>query len=327
MYPVIPVVAACTALIPLLVMLVGRRSFRTLPPMREFSLFKMIKTTVVAAYRYSSASATERATTGHWLNFAAKDHGSLFVQEVYDFGLSVFHILVPVFFFSMLSGLYVKSVNNATSLQTAWAFYMFTYSTVVAILLVNFVTIPLLERRGWKVSLHRRFGAGYVCLLVAFGLSLIVNKVALDAFKSAAPSMVGPGETVESILEDPGYRQCPSCVSQWAVFPQYVFLALANALVVPTAYHIVYIESGRRLRTFAMAILLVAISMSGRVNVVSNFRPNSDQIGRAHYVYGGLAVAGLVLYLITTRFYTPRKVRPSINEAARQAKEAEYSKL
>ncbi|KAG0253977.1 hypothetical protein DFQ27_007101, partial [Actinomortierella ambigua] len=333
MYSAILTLAA--ALVPLLILLIGRRRFRTTPPMREFVVFKMAKAAVVAAHRFSSASPTERAAAGHWLNFAAKDHGSLFVQEVCDFGLAISHILLPVFFMSMLANhtdtfswhmsMFFKTNDNITRYFPTSTYPALQGSILVSILLFTFVVFPLLERRGWKVSLHRRLGAGFLCALVAFALSLIVHAAAQDAYMDAFPRQ--PGQTDDDIRFPFGDRECSSCISQWAMLPQCIFLAFYYALAMPAAYHIVYIESGRRLRTFAMAILLVALFLSNRVDFYEKPLTLFASSAKTHGLYGGLGAVGFVVYLITMRFYTPRKERASINEAARRSKEAEYSKL
>ncbi|KAF9118859.1 hypothetical protein BGW39_000799, partial [Mortierella sp. 14UC] len=47
--------------------------------------------------------------------------------------------------------------------------------------------------------------------------------------------------------------------------------------------------------------------------------------GTAGWAYSGIGLFGFFLYCIASYYYTPRKLRPSINEAGRRAKEAEMT--
>ncbi|KFH72379.1 hypothetical protein MVEG_02670 [Podila verticillata NRRL 6337] len=47
--------------------------------------------------------------------------------------------------------------------------------------------------------------------------------------------------------------------------------------------------------------------------------------GTKGWAYSGIGLFGFFLYCIASYYYTPRKQRASINEAARLAKEAEYT--
>ncbi|KAF9150185.1 hypothetical protein BG015_008022, partial [Linnemannia schmuckeri] len=47
--------------------------------------------------------------------------------------------------------------------------------------------------------------------------------------------------------------------------------------------------------------------------------------GNKGWAYSGIGLFGFLLYCVTSYYYVPRKIRPSINEAARLAKQAEYA--
>ncbi|KAG0253981.1 hypothetical protein DFQ27_007105 [Actinomortierella ambigua] len=330
----IPIVASCSAVALLSILLIGRRRFRTVLPMREFVPFKLVKTTVVAARRFFSASPAERASTGHWLNFAAKDEGSLFVQEVYDFGLSMAHILLPYFFLLALA-FHIDHfqtsetrgyVRRDTDIYVRWESYINMYGTLVLLLFATFVVYPIMERRGWSVSPHRRFGAGYVCVFVAFMLSLIVNKIAKDAYEASLPSLFYPEEPQEDADEGLYGRPCNSCTSQWATIPQRLLLVLFYVLVTPASIHIVYVETGPRLRTLAIAILFL-IEAWARQSAYDFDALSGESFAGRHGLFGGLAAVGFAMFLVILRKYTPRKLRTSINDAARLTKHAEYDKI
>ncbi|KAG0253978.1 hypothetical protein DFQ27_007102 [Actinomortierella ambigua] len=332
-----PIVASCSALVLLPILLIGPRRFRTVLPMREFVPFKMVKTAVVAVRRFFSASPAERASMGHWLNFAAKDEGSLFVQEVHDFGLSMGHVLLPYFFLSALamhvdyfqdSQMFTfNSTNSPFEFSNPlWGYDVHIYSVLTLLVFLTFVVYPLMERRGWNVSPHRRFGAASVCALLAFVLSEITDKIAKDAYTESLLRNLAPTESFTSdTLED--YRQpCPTCPNRWITFPQLFLLALHSALAVPAGIQIVYSETGRRLRTLAIVSWLLTEYLA-RITV--QMRGTTYSVGYAtmHATFSSLGVVGFVLFSVIMRYYTPRKGRTSINEAARQSREAEYSKL
>ncbi|KAG0253980.1 hypothetical protein DFQ27_007104 [Actinomortierella ambigua] len=332
-----PLVASCSGLLLLPILLIGRRRFRTVLPMREFVPFKMVKTTVVAARRFFSAAPAERASTGHWLNFAAKDEGSLFVQEVHDFGLSMAHILLPCFFLSALATYVVDFQDSLTFTFKSteirfefndhlWGYDVHIYSVLALLVFLTFVVYPLMERRGWNVSPHRRFGAAYVCALLAFALSLITNKIAKDAFTASLSRNLAPTETFTLDGLEFYNQPCPTCPSRWIVFPQRLLLALHSALAVPAGIQIVYSETGRRLRTLAIAIWLLTEFLAGGTVQIRASR-YSVEYANTHVTFGSLGAVGFVLFLVIMRFYTSRKERTSINDAARQAKDAEFSKL
>ncbi|KAG0253979.1 hypothetical protein DFQ27_007103 [Actinomortierella ambigua] len=332
-----PIVASCSALVLLPILLIGRRRFRTVLPMREFVPFKMVKTAVVAVRRFFSASPAERASMGHWLNFAAKDEGSLFAQEVHDFGLAMAHILLPWFLLSALA-MHVDyfqdsqmftfdSTNSPFEFSNSlWGYDVHIYSVLTLLVFLTFVVYPLMERRGWNVSPHRRFGAAYVCAMLAFVLSLITNKIAKDAYTESLLRNLAPSESFTTdTLED--YRQpCPTCPNRWITFPQLFLFALHSALAVPAGFQIVYSETGRRLRTLAIASWLVTEYLA---RIAVQMRGTRYSVGHAtmHVTFGSLGAAGFILFLAIMRFYTARKHRSPINDAARQAKDAEFSKF
>ncbi|KAG0237499.1 hypothetical protein BGW42_000709 [Actinomortierella wolfii] len=328
------IIMICSALVCLIVLLVARRRFRVVPPLRSFVPFTVIKMTFVAAKRYSAASPGERAAKGQWLNFAAEDYGSLFVQEVYDFALALVPTVLPVTFLSGLAdytdtlyafetSAYVRDNNGATATRSEFSSQVSTYSLLAFILLLFFVIFPLCERRGIVISPYRRFGAGYVCALVAYALTLIVNKVSKDIYNSGM-RLDGP----EEVFLEEGIV-CEDCVHFAATIPQYLCVGLAYALAIPAGAQIVYTECGRHLRAFAVAIFLVfqtgilhalknSFTTKGRVSDMNKY------LEKVTILYGVTGAIGFILYLVVMRFYTPRKNRTAINDAAALAKDAEF---
>ncbi|KAF9969455.1 hypothetical protein BGZ73_008191 [Actinomortierella ambigua] len=329
------IITSSMALLAVVVMAVGFRRFRTVLPVGELVPLKMAKTAIVAASRSSSASAAERTEAGHWLNFAAKDQGSLFVQEVYDFGLAMMPLLLPVFCVSMLtnhiefygdSWAHFSEGSGMMAVEyIAWYSHVQVYGVLAVILVLTFAVFPLMERRGWNVSPHRRFGAGYVCALLSFAVSLIVHKAVMDTYESEMASKPAPSvpDDYESSLDA---LKCANCLSHWVTFPHQFLLVLHFALVMPAAVQIAYVETGRHLRTLAVAMLFV-FQYLGHLAVYnpSNWKNDTYPVFRQG-LDGGIGAAGFVLFLIAMRFYTPRKQRGSINDAARLAKDAEFAK-
>ncbi|KAG0223032.1 hypothetical protein BGW42_006165 [Actinomortierella wolfii] len=332
------ILGICSALVCVAVLLLARRRFRIVPPLRSFVPFTMIKATFVATKRYFAAPPSERAMKGQWLNFAAKDHGSVFVQDIYDFGLALVLIVLPATFFwgpgdyadalyRFETVRYVRENDGVKAKRFNLVDQVSVYSTLGFAFLLAFVIFPLFERRGWSVSPYRRFGAGYVCVLVTNALSMIVNKVSKDVYASSTHL-----ENPEKIASLKGSVICKDCVHYAAVIPQALCLTLGYVLAVPASMQIVYTESGRHLRALAMAVFLVLqtairYALDSSMTVDRRVADKDDILEKARLIYGITGAIGFILYLVVMRFYTPRKSRSSINDAASLAKDAEFAKM
>ncbi|KAG0249320.1 hypothetical protein DFQ27_000212 [Actinomortierella ambigua] len=263
-YPVLLV--ACGAPALTLILCIGRSRFRIMSSSGEFILYRILKIPIVAAFRYVAASKTERAAAGHWLNFAARDdaEGSLFVQELHDFGLVLALLLLPSFIFSIMDrhttvlaqhlSQFLADNESEFSEQTQWRSTVLNFVTPALVFFLTFVVYPLARRLGWNVSPYRRLGAGYLCMMMALGVSNI-----MIAFATHASSTEG----------------------------------LSN-----------YNPSNIALQQWLWAVVDIPV---------------------LHGVYGGIGTAGFLLYVVTARYYTPRKGRIPINRMGRLVKEAEFA--
>ncbi|KAG0249319.1 hypothetical protein DFQ27_000211 [Actinomortierella ambigua] len=325
------IVAACSTLVLFPIVWKGRRRFRMVSSMHELVPFKVLKTAVVAISLYVSAWPTERAAATHWLNFASRSEGSLFVQELYDSSLALAPILLPTFCF-FVTGRYADRYDssasqyflggyNALNEAVGSEFHSFNYVTLVLVLLLAFVVYPFANHRGWNVSLYRRMGAGYVSMMVATVLSVIVHDAAAATFYRELPSGMRDG-----YLYGSSRPVCQTCISPWVSIPPFFFMAMAFALVMPTAAQVVFIESGPHLRTLAMAVWIVFQTASDEVSLRITDSATEKDTRAMHIIFGSISVAGIVLYLTITHYYTPRKQRASINNAAHLVKEAEFAK-
>ncbi|KAF9137321.1 hypothetical protein BG015_002768, partial [Linnemannia schmuckeri] len=99
------------------------------------------------------------------------------------------------------------------------------------------------------------------------------------------------------------------------------------ALFSPTGVQFTYIEAGRQFRAVSTSFWLLATSFGSILIMI--FEPVFEDAGfsssKKGWAYSGIGLFGFFLYCIASYFYTPRKLRPSINESARLAKEAEMS--
>ncbi|KAF9967635.1 hypothetical protein BGZ73_000470 [Actinomortierella ambigua] len=277
----------------------------------------------MAARRYFAASTAERSAAGHWLNFVAKSKDGVFVQEVRDFGLAFAPILLPAICLMMLSKhtepstimhTYVKNSEGVVDFLSIFPFEARLLSTPMAAALLTFIVFPIMKRRGWSMSPYYHFGGGYVCMLAAFSLSLFVEKMIKNA-----------SSPVHYDRSRGGYI-CEGCLSQWVLLPHSILFAFAGALTIPAGIHIVYIESGRHLRTLAIATWL-ALNYIPFPRIVGYDEYPFDINSGADKFYGYLGAMGFVLFLISMRSYTPREQRVPINNASRLMREAENAKF
>ncbi|KAG0221506.1 hypothetical protein BGW42_007574, partial [Actinomortierella wolfii] len=63
------------------------------------------------------------------------------------------------------------------------------------------------------------------------------------------------------------------------------------------------------------------------MNVHEGVADSDEYLEKARLVYGVTGAIGFILYLVVMRFYTPRKNRTTINDAASLAKDAEFAKM
>ncbi|KAG0239092.1 hypothetical protein BGW41_007935 [Actinomortierella wolfii] len=315
----------------LVVFAIGHRFYRIVPPLGEFLPWKALRAAVLAQVRYRKATPAEREAKGHWLNFAEEEYGSVFVEEVRDFGVTLVPIVIPMSFCWML---YNQNSNewanqyyfmngalfgqNSKILQAQFS----NINTIMIIILVPFlsyVVYPFCERRGWNFSLTRRMGVGYFLVIVSFAISAAINKSVEQAY-------IKSGRPVDKAYEYDG-MYCKECLSGWLQFPQWFILTLGECMFSPTGVQFMYVESGRQFRAVSTSFWLVAVSFGSIW--ITIFDPAMNRGGldstTRNWVYCGIGLAGLVLYIIACWFYTPRKDRRSINEPARLAKEAEYA--
>ncbi|KAG0307049.1 hypothetical protein BGZ99_001586, partial [Dissophora globulifera] len=88
-----------------------------------------------------------------------------------------------------------------------------------------------------------------------------------------------------------------------------------------------YIESGRQFRAVSTSFWLLASSLGSIWIIILEpaFTKAAMSTSTKSWAYSGIGMFGCAMYCAIAYYYVPRKNRPSINEAARIAKEAEYS--
>ncbi|KAF9087018.1 hypothetical protein BGX29_001091, partial [Mortierella sp. GBA35] len=313
----------------------GHRFYRIVPPLGEFLPLKAVKASILAARRHRAASPSERAAKGHWLNFAEEEYGGVFVEEVRDFGLVLVPVVIPFAFCWMLYNQNSNEWSNQYYLMNGALFggndpdatyvQMTSFSNINTILLVILVPIlayivyPFCVKRGWNFSPQRRMALGYFLVVASFALSAGLAPMVEDAYKSS-------GRLLDAAVEYDG-KYCKECYSAWLQLPQWFVLSLGEALFSPTGVQFTYIEAGRQFRAVSTSFWLLATSFGSILIMIFEpvFADAGMSSGTKGWAYSGIGLFGFFLYCIASYYYTPRKLRPSINEAARLAKQAEMA--
>ncbi|KAF8984349.1 hypothetical protein BGZ46_008216 [Entomortierella lignicola] len=316
------------------IFIIGHRYYRIVPALGEFLPLKAIKAVYHAVKGYRAASPAEREAKGHWLNFAEEKYGGVFVEEVRDFGLVLVPVVIPFAFCWMLynqnsnewsdqyylmnGAIFGGNDPNKSYVQSA---QFSNINTILIIILVPILAVfyQFCARRGWNLSPQRRMCIGFFFVIVSFIISAILSPRIEKAYLDA-------GYTMDQAADRDG-NYCEGCYSAWLQFPQWFFLSLGEAFFSPTGVQFTYIEAGRQFRAVSTSFWLLAVSFGSILILI--FEPVFVNAGLSSgtkgWAYSGLGLFGFILCIIAFWFYTPRKERPSINEAARIAKEAEYS--
>ncbi|KAF8987438.1 hypothetical protein BGZ52_004536, partial [Haplosporangium bisporale] len=321
--------------IALSVFAAGHRFYRIVPPMGEFLPLKAVKATFLAASRHRNASPEERAARGHWLNFAEEEYGGVFLEEVRDFGLVLVPVVIPFAFCWMLYNQNSNEWANQYYLMNGALFggsdptHSYVQSaqfgvvnTIFILILVPFlasVVYPFCYRRGWNFGPQRRMGLGFLLVVISFAISAALDPKVEAAFLNSGRSMAN--------AEDYDGTYCEQCYSAWLQLPQWFVLSLGEAFFSPTGVQFTYIEAGRQFRAVSTSFWLLATSFGSILILILEpaFVDSGMTTGTKGWAYSGIGLFGFFLYCIASYYYTPRKQRASINEAARLAKEAEYT--
>ncbi|KAF9584568.1 hypothetical protein BGW38_006003, partial [Lunasporangiospora selenospora] len=178
---------------------------------------------------------------------------------------------------------------------------------------------PFCTRRGWKFGPQQRMAAGFFLIIVSFVMNAILAPKVEEAYKKT-------GRNIETASKFDGFY-CAECISGWAQLPQWFVLSLGEALFSPTGVQFTYIEAGRQFRAVSTSFWLLATSLGSIWIMIFEpvFVRNNLSTGAKGWAFSGIGFFGFILFCISSYYYTPRKQRASINEAARLAKEAEYA--
>jgi len=313
----------------------GHKFYRIVPPLGEFLPLKAVKASLLAASRHSKASKEERAAKGHWLNFAEEEYGGVFLEEVRDFGLVLVPVVIPFAFcwmlynqnsnewanqYYLMSGAIFGGKDETVSyVQGAMFSNINTILIIILVPILAFFVYPLCDRLGWNFGPQRRMAAGFLLVVISFAVSAALAPMIENAYLSS-------GRLIEDSAKYDG-TYCEKCYSAWLQFPQWFLLSLGEALFSPTGVQFTYIEAGRQFRAVSTSFWLLATSFGSILIII--FEPAFDSANLSDstrgWAYSGIGLFGFFLYCLTSYYYTPRKLRPSINEAARLAKQAEMT--
>ncbi|KAF9090692.1 hypothetical protein BGX29_011339 [Mortierella sp. GBA35] len=313
----------------------GHKFYRIVPPLGEFLPLKAVKASILAARRHRAASPQERAAKGHWLNFAEAEYGGVFIEEVRDFGLVLVPVVIPFAFCWMLYNQNSNEWANQYYLMSGAIFggkdetvsyvqgAMFgNVNTILIILWVPFLATfvyPFCTKRGWNFGPQRRMGLGFLIVVASFAVSAALAP-------SVEKAYIESGRKMEDAAKYDG-KYCEKCYSAWWQLPQWILLSLGEALFSPTGVQFTYIEAGRQFRAVSTSFWLLATSFGSILIMIFEpvFANAGMSSGTKGWAYSGIGLFGFFLFCFASYFYTPRKNRPSINEAARLAKQAEMT--
>ncbi|CAO3569104.1 unnamed protein product [Mortierella alpina] len=313
----------------------GHRFYRIVPPLGEFLPLKAIRATIHAARAHSAATPAERAAKGHWLNFAEEKYGGVFVEECRDFGLVLVPVVIPFAFCWMLYNQNSNEWSNQYYLMNGAIFggsdptHSYVQSAQFSIINTIFILVllpilatwvyPYCHRRGWNFSPQRRMAAGFFFIVLSFAISAGLAPMIEDAFMKSGRDIIK--------AEEYDGTYCAECYSAWLQLPQWFVLTLGEALCSPTGVQFTYIEAGRQFRAVSTSFWLLSTSLGSILIMIFEpiFADAQLSSGTKGWAYSGIGLFGFFFYCLTSYYYVPRKLRPSINEAARLAKQAEYA--
>ncbi|KAI8903175.1 hypothetical protein EDD86DRAFT_250582 [Gorgonomyces haynaldii] len=243
-------------IISMIIFALGHRVYRIVPPRGEFIPWQILKLTVEAAGLYFKASPEERKQKGNFLNFAIEKHGEELVEEARLIG-NVFMLLLPIIFFwtvydqgsnewqyqyNMMypSGIPVEAFGNLNS--------------IMVILMVP-ALVPVyrfLERRGIRFTILQRVGTGYFLMVIAYGISYIMQIYVVESYK--------PGVNVEVIEKVPTCTDPKTCINSWWLFIQWFLLSLGESMMSPEGLKVTYMNVGPMMKSQSLSLWLL---MSG----------------------------------------------------------------
>ncbi|KAF9166054.1 hypothetical protein DFQ26_008808 [Actinomortierella ambigua] len=313
-----------------IVFALGHRWYRVVPPLGEFLPWRAVKAAMLASSRFVRAGPEERARQGHWLNFAEAEYGGVFLDDVRDFALLLWLIVLPLSFWGMLyfqndsewadqyyqmNGALFGKQSKVLSSQFSSVESMLK---ITLLPLLVYIVYPFCERHGWNFSLVRRLSVGYVIMIFSFAISAALNSPIEAGYRRAGR------EHKDMANYDGSY--CAECLSGWLQLPQWFLFALSGSMIWPTTVQFMYLESGRQFRAFATSFGLLMGSLGSIwITLLDPAMANAGLETTARmWVFCAIGVGGWILFMALAWSYTPRRQRIPINEAARVAKETEY---
>ncbi|KAI9294556.1 PTR2-domain-containing protein, partial [Neoconidiobolus thromboides FSU 785] len=247
----IPTIAFAVALA---LFIFGFRYYRIVPPTGRFMPWVALKTAVTAGRRYYAASAEERRSKGHWLNFSADLYGAEMVEETRLFG-KVSAMILPISFFWLLYDQNTTEWQNNYDMMNQkflWFIPLPTEasSNINSILIIVFVPLlsyyvyPFLEKRGIRMPLLTRMVWGWFVMILTFILSTCLQYYV----EANSGSQILDGNKVVS---------CDQCTNGTIQLPQYILLSLGEAMVSPIGLQFAYTQVGRQMKSSSSSIFLL----------------------------------------------------------------------
>ncbi|KAI8806872.1 POT family-domain-containing protein [Cladochytrium replicatum] len=226
--------------------------YRIVPARGQFLPWLALKTALIGAYKYVKASAAERKTKKHYLEFATEEVGADMVEETRLLGNVLFAIL-PIMFYWMVYDQGSDEWYYQYDLMTpASGLPAETFSNINALLIIIMVPalVPIyrwLESKNIRLSILGRMTIGFSLMCISFLVSAILQIYIIDAFDPTD-------------LDEKGY--CNSkCLSGWWQVPQWFLLSLGEALLSPEGLKFTYMNVGKQKRAQAASFWLLMSSL------------------------------------------------------------------
>ncbi|KAK9708254.1 hypothetical protein K7432_009754 [Basidiobolus ranarum] len=300
--------------VALIVFIVGFKHYRVVPAIGEFLPWKALKGIVYAVKKYKSATSNERRRRGNWLNFAEEQVGPLFIEEIRMLG-KVLGMMLPITFFRVIYHQQVwTQIQQYDMMNKSWGSIViateqsFIFSIILPIIFVPICTkllYPYLERRGIRFYLLRRMAVGFSLIILSLSLSYGLQHMVILKHEQLSGNY---GRE----------RECPNCLHGAWQLPQWILLALGEAMVAPSGLQFAYTQVGPQMKSTSSAFWMILVSLDNLIRVaINNAWVDESLQGTSKYIfYCGIGLAANIVFCFLATKYTYKEDRDAETLAA-----------
>ncbi|KAJ9088967.1 hypothetical protein DSO57_1017747 [Entomophthora muscae] len=281
---------ACT------IFLLGRRQYVKTPAPQMFLPWHACCLSFYAFQRYLVASPEERRIRGSILSFACDRYSPEFVRET-QLIWRITTMFVPLVFAWMLydqsstewQNQYERMDKNFLGLVLVPTEASTNINYVLVIFMVPFISqvvYPFLGRRVGHIKDTSKLLMGFLFIILAFVVS-----ICLDLILERFPCSEG------------------RCLNGAWQLPQWVLLAIGEAILSPIVYQFSYTEVGPKLKSCASSLSLLSVAIGNYVIVLAeHLFKDIKQSAIRQSIYVLIAtIALIVLYLLTRFWYVSKR--------------------